>query len=129
MASPKIAILEDDDDTRAMYAALVEAAGYEPLPISTGAQLLSSLRQTKESPAAIIMDLGLPDAQGVPLCRMIRAHERFRRVPIIAVTGWTSGPYVRGLSDAAFNEVFVKPVDTGMLLEALRRWVSAVGAV
>jgi len=122
MEPARIAILEDDDHTREMYVLMLKNAGYETVALRTGAELLAALR-TGMAPHAIVMDLGLPDTQGVPLCRIIRSHQRFRSTPIIAVSGWSSGPYVQGLSEAPFNEVFLKPVEADLLLESLRRWV------
>lgn len=125
---PRIALLEDDADTREMYRQLLEHAGFEVHGAALGAELLAHLQTSSPGPDAIVMDLGLPDAEGVALCRVIRTHDRFRRLPILAVTGWSTGPYVRGLNDAPFNEVFLKPVDTVMLLDALRRWIGAAAA-
>lgn len=122
-----IALLEDDEDTRKLYSTVLKQGGYHPLPVGTGASLLALLRQAT-TPRAIVMDLGLPDTEGIPLCRIIRAHARFQQVPIIAVTGWSSGPYVCGLADAPFNEVLQKPVDTDLLLTAVQRWVGTESA-
>jgi DNA-binding response OmpR family regulator len=115
-----VAVLEDDVDTLEMYCALLKHAGYSVVALSKGAELFSLLAEQK--PKAIIMDLGLPDARGVALCRAIRGHRGLAYVPIIAVTGWSSGAAVEGLGDAPFNEVFLKPIDPQLLLEALRRW-------
>lgn len=119
---PLIAVIEDDEATRVMYSILLDGAGYAVLAVQSGAETLARLR-TGPTPAAILMDLGLPDTQGVPLCRVLRAHDRFRTVPIIAVTGWSSGTMVQGLGEAPFNDIFLKPVDPDVLLDAVRRYV------
>lgn len=123
MEQPTVVVLDDDPDTLYAYGVVFERAGYKVRSAATGQQFLALLGAAV--PSAIVMDLGLPDARGVTLCRTIRAARRFAAVPVIAVTGWSSGPNVDGVGDAPFNEVFLKPVDPDLLVAALRRWVTA----
>lgn len=118
-----VVLVEDDADTRESFCALLHDAGFRTIPVGSGAELLLALRQLP-TPEAIVMDLGLPDAEGVSLCRIVRAHWRFEGVPIIAVTGWSTGRYVAGLREAPFNEVLQKPVDIHALIDTIKRWTS-----
>lgn len=116
-----IIVVEDDPDQLALMMLLLSDGGYAPVEASSGADLFALLQQHR--PVAIVLDLGLPDARGVEVCRRLRTLSTYRHLPIIAVTGWSQGDAVAGLQDAPFNEVFQKPIDPQQLLDALKRWM------
>lgn len=116
-----IIVVEDDPDNRGMLMELLKSGGYAPVEAASGADLYALLK--RQRPVAIVMDLGLPDARGVELCRELRAMPTYQHLPIIAITGWSKGDVVAGLDDAPFNEVFQKPVEAQDLFDALKRWM------
>jgi DNA-binding response OmpR family regulator len=68
----------------------------------------------------ILLDMRMPDLDGIDVLIHLRAHERGERVPVILVTGQTEeDARVRAL-EAGATEFLEKPVDRGLLLTRVR---------
>lgn len=82
----KLLIVEDMADNAELVRRIMSARGYEVLHASdaeTGLQMALA-----EFPDLILLDLGLPDYDGLTLAGWLRAESAFRHVPIIAYTAW-----------------------------------------
>lgn len=116
---PAVLIVEDDHDTAETTAALVHAWGFLPVVARDGQTALVLLAESR--PAAVLLDLRLPDLDGYAVARRIRASPEYDGLPIIAVTG-LSQPLDRVLSaEAGIDLHLVKPVDPPDLRAALGR--------
>ena len=116
MADSELILVVDDEPaiTRVLSAAL-DARGYRVTTAGTGHQAIDAA--TRESPAAVILDLGLPDVDGVEVCRRIRT---WSDVPIIVLTADdTEHRKVEALDDGA-DDYVTKPFSTPELLARLR---------
>jgi two-component system cell cycle response regulator/two-component system cell cycle response regulator DivK len=103
----KVLIVEDYDDARSFMKTLVESCGYEVLEASSGEEAISIAR--RESLNLILMDLEMPDMDGLTTTQIIREFEKSEPVPVIAVTAY-------GIDDAAAaaagcNDLIFKPVE------------------
>lgn len=121
-----IVLLEDHLDSLEMYGLLLRHAGYDVHETSTAAAAIDILRRLR--PAALVMDLGLPDIDGIDLCRGLRHDARLETMPIIGVTGWSVGEAGSRLTEAPFTELLQKPVQPDVLLAAVTRWAPTTGA-
>jgi len=121
MERPSVVLVEDHGDTLDLYGELLTGAGYCVRKAATADELFRLLEE--ETPAAIVMDLGLPDERGIDVCHRVRGRQGFARVPIIAITGWSSGSQLDGLDSAPFDEVLLKPIPPELLVRTLRLWV------
>lgn len=116
MVERELVLVVDDEPaiTRVLTAAL-EARGYRVTAASTGREAIDAA--TLETPAAVILDLGLPDTDGVEVCRRIRT---WSDVPIIVLTADdTEHRKVEALDDGA-DDYVTKPFSTPELLARLR---------
>lgn len=125
MSHPLVAVVDDHADAREIYVTMLERSGYKVVPGETGASVLESVRRFH--PAALVMHVGLPDIDGVHLCRRIRNHPLFVRLPIIGISGWGSGARGRRVKEADFTELLLKPVHVEHLLSVVRRWAGEPG--
>lgn len=125
MDRPTVVLIEDHLDSLEMYALLLRHAGYDVHATSSAAAALAVLRQLR--PEAVVMDVGLPDIDGVDLCRRLRHNARLASIPIIGVTGWTIGESGSRLDDAPFTELLQKPVSPDDLLATVERWAPSPG--
>ena len=112
---PTILIVEDDDTVREALSAGLESEGYEVILSDNG---LDGLKQAKEEgPDLILLDLMLPEMDGLSVCRALR---RESDVPIIMLTArGTEMDKIVGLETGA-DDYVVKPFSLGELLARIR---------
>jgi two-component system, OmpR family, response regulator len=80
--SPRIAIVEDDADLRRVLVQGLREEDFEVSAFTTGSELLASVE--RETPDALVVDIGLPDTDGRDVCQAIRA--RGIQVPVLFLT-------------------------------------------
>mgnify|MGYP000230306318 CR=1 FL=1 len=103
----KIAIIEDEADIRELLANYLKKAGFEVSKFEDGSSFLKSL--TKEKPDLVILDLMLPDLDGIEICRYLRSHDEFSSVLIMILTAkGNEEEKVQGLELGA-DDYIVKP--------------------
>ncbi|HEX8283584.1 MAG TPA: response regulator [Pyrinomonadaceae bacterium] len=116
---PTVLVVEDFEDNRFMMRRLLEMSGYQVVEAVNGNQAVE-LAATK-SPDIILMDLSLPQLDGLAATRRIRAQENARKVPIVAVSAHDSADFHAEALAAGCNEYVTKPIDFDQLVELLGR--------
>ncbi|HXR76550.1 MAG TPA: response regulator [Bryobacteraceae bacterium] len=117
-----ILIVEDSDDIAPLEIALASVDGLTVKLLTNGRRALELLRMETLELAAVITDLHLPLVDGFDLVAAIRAQERYRRLPIIVVSG-DNDPDVRNRirtlgADAFFTKPY-SPAEIRHTLEGL----------
>jgi DNA-binding response OmpR family regulator len=112
--SERILVVEDDADLRRMYRTALMLAGFRVHDVSIGIDALRYIDQ--EAPDLIVLDLMLPDIDGLVIRQEIAAHAHTQRIPIVIVTGATLD-----LSTADVACVLRKPVAPDELVRAVHR--------
>lgn len=84
MATPRILIIEDNDETRDVYRLLLSKWGYRVSVAENGRRGLQMALQAP--PDLILLDLMMPDMDGYTVCRRLREYQRFHTVPILFLT-------------------------------------------
>src|SRR5436853_2785520 len=104
----RILIVEDDDPSRELVTFLLERAGYTIQYAQDGAAGLRAA--LSDDPDLIISDLQMPRIDGYELVRRLLGDQRWRRVPLIAVSAFSmSGAREKALA-AGFDGYFSKPI-------------------
>ncbi len=104
-----VIIAEDDDDQRAVIAGYLADAGYEPIPLSSGDEVLAVARASR--PAAIILDARLPGIDGFALCQCLKADPDLAAIPVLFLTARTRvDERLAGLALGA-DDYLTKPAD------------------
>jgi len=80
----RVLIVDDDPDIVRLVSYNLSHAGYEVQTASTGRQALESVQ--KQPPDLIVLDLMLPDVDGMEVCRTLRQQIPSRRIPILMLT-------------------------------------------
>ncbi len=112
----RVLVIEDDDSVRAAVRRALLLAGYEVLQAPTGQEGL--LRAQTDVPDAIVLDLGLPDIDGVQVC--MRLRDSGNRTPILMLTARAAiEDRVDGL-EAGADDYLVKPYDVRELQARLK---------
>ena len=103
----QILIIDDSPTVCAQLDRWLRDMGYQASSVPTGSEALESLRY--ELPDLIILDLGLPDIDGLDVCHQIRSNEKTARIPIIILTSSESeSDRVRSLEIGA-EDFITKP--------------------
>jgi DNA-binding response OmpR family regulator len=81
---PKILVVDDEPDTVELIAFNLRNAGYEVISALEGAEALRKARAS--SPSLIILDLMLPELDGLEVCKLLRADRATAHIPVLMLT-------------------------------------------
>ena len=116
---PVVLVVEDFEDNRFMMRRLLEMSGYRVVEAVNGNQAVE--RAASDHPDIILMDLSLPQLDGLAATRRIRTQEGLRKVPIVAVSAHDSADFHAEALAAGCNEYVTKPIDFDQLVQLLDR--------
>jgi len=117
--SLRVLFVEDDRSTRDGYTAYLTSHGHEVLPAANGAEALKLAALL--APDIVVLDLGLPDIDGWEVARQLKANERTKALPIIALTGADLPHEVISAMRAGCDRHLAKPCAPAALLDAIER--------
>jgi CheY-like chemotaxis protein len=114
-------VLVVDDDIRSLFvlSGALEERGASVLFAQDGVAALAVLASTPDI-HAVLMDVVMPRMDGVAAIRLIRGQERYRSLPIIAITGRASRDDRARCLAAGATEHLTRPVEIAVLLQVLR---------
>jgi two-component system alkaline phosphatase synthesis response regulator PhoP len=113
MGQERILVVEDDEPIAELIRHTLAKAGYRVTCYTSGEKLL--VHAGSEPPDLVLLDLMLPGADGLKICRLLRDEESTREVPIIMVTArGEEADVVRGLETGA-DDYVVKPFSPRVL--------------
>jgi two-component system alkaline phosphatase synthesis response regulator PhoP len=84
----KILVVEDEQDLRELVGKYFGEMGYRVVVAADGADALDLAKQ--ERPQIILLDLKMPEVDGLEICKKLKADERTRNIPIIIVTAYNN---------------------------------------
>lgn len=111
----KVLIVEDEASIKSFMAAVLSANHYEVISASTGAQAYGMI--TSHCPDVVLLDLGLPDMDGLQIIRSVR---EWSHLPIIVVSARTRERDKVAALDLGADDYIVKPFGTSELLARIR---------
>jgi two-component system response regulator MprA len=118
-----ILVVDDDRPLREVLRRALQLGGYEVRLAESGAGALSEV--ASEDPEAIVLDIGLPDIDGLEVCRLLRREGN--RVPVLMLTARDAvSDRIEGL-DAGADDYLVKPFDIDELKARLRALLRRAG--
>jgi diguanylate cyclase (GGDEF)-like protein len=121
-----ILIVDDSDSSRLLLATILHGAGYvEPLSVRFGREALALLEERcrgNQDPAVdlILMDVVMPDLDGIDATRLIKADPRLRDIPIIIVTVKDDATNLERAFEAGAMDFLAKPVNSMELRARVR---------
>ena len=120
--SRTILIIEDYSDTRELLSAMLRGKGYKVIEAEDGLEGL--LKATAMYPDLIIMDLSLPEMDGVEAARRIHRQGKLAHIPIFVVSAYLTPEVKEDVCDAGCVEIFPKPFDAELLLRKISEQLS-----
>ena len=122
----RILVVEDNFANQHNARALLESAGLQVDIASDGRQALERvLASGADCPwQVVLMDLRMPEMDGYTTTSEIRLDERFRQLPILAMTASALAGDRERCAEAGMDDFISKPIDPVKLLATLRRWIT-----
>jgi CheY-like chemotaxis protein len=109
MAGERILVVEDNEKNMKLFRDVLQARGYEIMEATTGGQAIELA--IEHGPALVLMDIQLPDIDGVEALGRLRANARTASIPVLALTAQAmEGDRERFLA-AGFDGYVSKPVN------------------
>ena len=115
---PTVLIVEDVEDTRYFMRLAMEQHGYLVIEAADGAKAVEIA--LRERPDVILMDLSIPEMDGIAATTLIRANDEMREVPIIALTAHQELDLRSEAKASGFNAYVTKPIDVDFLDELIK---------
>jgi CheY-like chemotaxis protein len=117
-----IVVVEDNEDVAGVLVDWLENLGHRVRVAFTGTSGLEVIRS--KPPDVVLCDLGLPELDGLGVCRRVLALPSESRPTMVALTGWGREDDIRRSREAGFDHHLVKPVAP----DALQRVLTTVTA-
>jgi signal transduction histidine kinase/CheY-like chemotaxis protein len=113
-------LVEDNQPNARLIITYLCKLGYEVTWAKDSQMMWRSLEQSL--PAMILMDVNLPDVDGLTLTRQLRAHDRYQSLPIIAQTAMAMAGDRETCMAAGVDEYITKPIDLNKLADVIRQY-------
>ena len=122
MSSPShartILVVDDFDDTRLLLRTWLERRGFRVIEAENGIEAVDTAK--RESPDLIIMDMEMPQLDGLSATRRIREQEQMSEVPIVAVSAYGADQFRELALDAGCDEYVSTPFEPVALERIIR---------
>lgn len=112
---PKLLVIEDEQEIRRFLRVSLESHGYRLVEAATGKEGI--LHAASQQPELVLLDLGLPDVDGMEIIRQVR---QWSRVPIIILSARGREEEKVAALDAGADDYLTKPFGVGELLARIR---------
>lgn len=116
-----ILIVEDNEQSRLLLRDILTHYGYAILEARTGVEGVKVAR--KCLPDLVLMDIQMPEMDGITATRMLKADQGTNRFTIIALTSFAMSGDREMLLEAGFDDYVAKPVDTRQLPQLLKKYL------
>jgi len=115
-----VLIVDDNEQNAKLARDVLEAAGISTLSATTAADGLTLARSNQ--PDLVLMDLRLPDLDGVEAARRLRAEEATAQIPVVALSATGAGEANEWLGGGCFSGYIEKPIDVRDFPAQVRRY-------
>ena len=110
MAEPgRVLVVDDDPAVRSVLRSALETEGHVVTEAATGNAALTAAREG--TPDVVLLDIRLPELDGVEVCRQWKANPRTASIPVILITGLNDRAVRLAGIDAGADEFLAKPID------------------
>ena len=119
-----ILVIEDNPDNMALVEEILEDAGFN---IQMAGRAEDGIERLKQGGIdLVLMDVSLPDMDGLAATRIIRADESLKEIPIIGLSAHAMKDDKQAALDAGCNEYQTKPIDENALLKSIHQFLGTI---
>jgi len=120
---PTVLVVDDVGDNRELVCAILRHAEFRVVQAETGAEALS---QALGIPDLIVLDVMLPDIDGLEVCRRLKADPRTAAIPLMHLSGMYRDPLAKARAlDSGADAYLTKPVEPAELVATIRALLRA----
>jgi two-component system cell cycle response regulator DivK len=124
-AGAQVLVVEDNERNMKLFRDVLLATGYRTLEATTGGQAVELA--TEHTPDLVLMDIQLPDIDGIEALGLLRTDDRTASLPVLALTAQAmEGDRERFLA-AGFDGYLAKPVNVRDFLATVKRYCERRG--
>ena len=122
VSKPVILVVDDFDDTRLLLRTWLERKGFQVIEAENGNEAVSKAETIR--PNLIIMDLEMPELDGLAATRKIRALKELEKIPVLAVSAYGADQFRDDALAAGCDEYVSTPFEPEALEKLIRSFVS-----
>ena len=115
---PSLLIVDDDEFQHKIINSILKEESYNLMFAAKGSEVFNIVRNSR--PDLILMDIMLPDINGVEIVKQIKAVSRLAKIPIIMITGESKKNFIMASLEAGAKDIIVKPFVRDILLEKIK---------
>ena len=122
ISKPVILVVDDFDDTRLLLRTWLERKGFQVIEAENGNEAVS--KAESQRPSLIIMDLEMPELDGLAATRKIRSVKELEKVPVLAVSAYGAEQFREDALAAGCDEYVSTPFEPEALEKLIRSFVT-----
>jgi CheY-like chemotaxis protein len=122
MSRKKILLVDDSNTVLLLHRIALQPSGHQLLVARNGREAVD--KALTERPDLILMDVVMPELNGLEACKLLRTREETRAVPIILVTTRGEPFNIQAGYEAGCNEYITKPYEQAELLAKVQHFLS-----
>jgi CheY-like chemotaxis protein len=119
----KILVVEDNPNSREILSLILQRMGHVVIEAYDSKEAIACA--TAERPNLILMDLGLPDVDGLKTTAELKKNSATAHIPVIALSAWFKELWDQKAIDAGIAEFLTKPTSPAILTEVIARFTKA----
>lgn len=112
-------VVDDTPDSLVVISLHLQQSGFRVITASNGEEALKIAEVS--SPDLILMDISMPNLDGLGATRRLREHPALKNIPVVAITAFSTEGFRRAAYDAGLDGYLIKPLDFDRLNELIRR--------
>jgi two-component system, cell cycle response regulator DivK len=120
-----VLVVEDNEISRKLACTLLDLRGYDTLAAGTVAAAVDLA--VEHRPVLILMDIQLPDQDGVAALAKLRADARTAAIPVIALTAYAMAGDRERLLSKGFDAYLSKPIDVRSFVDDIAKLIAGDG--
>lgn len=121
----RVLVVEDNELNLKLFCDLLRAHGYEAEPVRDGREAVPAARRFQ--PDLVIMDVQLPHVTGFELIRQMQMDSALGRIPIMAVTAYSSHEDEERIRAAGARSYVAKPISLARFVDQVEKLLAAAG--
>src|SRR5215210_6091306 len=118
-----VLVVDDVHDNLIILSLSLQDMGYRVITACNGEEAVAFALRAR--PDLILMDIAMPELDGMGATRRIRSHPELRGMPIVAITAFQTDGFRRAAFDAGFDGYLTKPIDFVQLEKLIKMLLPA----